>query len=255
MDDSRIPPAQPAFTPWPEPAPEARRSRRGIWVTLVAVVLALGCLGGAGYAGSRALRDTTPVAKGLSLPDRPDRSAAPGATPGTTGPRASSDPVRTAEDLKRVCEQWYFPKSPKVKSSGTQPVSIFRQDSKSLDLRHEVTLFDIPDWYTAPKQKAWDPSAPGKVRLVACVDLVDTGTKKIRTCKFDDPKDLRVPMREAKYRLSLYEVATGKRVLQKTMTGEDDECPFVVLLGADRTIYSQVGDRQFYQTLKKYVEK
>jgi hypothetical protein len=90
------------------------------------------------------------------------------------------------------------------------------------------------------------------VRLVACVDLTQTG-KKIKTCKFDEGQ--KIPMREAKYRLALYEVATGKKVLEKTLTGEDEECPFMVLLGADRNVYSQVGDRQFYETLKKYVEK
>ncbi|GAA3944132.1 hypothetical protein [Actinoplanes auranticolor] len=222
------------------------------------MVVVLGCLGGAGFVGIRAMRSSTPpVAKGLSFPGAP--SAAPGAAPGTeaetvTGPRASTYPVRTADDLKRICEQWYYPKSPKVKSSGTQPVSIFGEESKDFDTKHEVTLFDIPDWYTAPKQKAWDPSSPGKVRLVACVDLVQTG-KKIKNCKFDDPKGLRIPMREAKYRLALYEVATGRKVLEKTLTGEDEECPFMVLLGADRNVYSQVGDRQFYETLKKHVEK
>jgi hypothetical protein len=257
MDETRITPDQPAFPPWQAPEPQKRRSRWGIWGTITAVVVVLGCLGGAGYLGMHAMRSTTPpVTKGLSFPGA---SAAPGATPDTeaesvTGPRASTYPVRTADDLKRVCEQWYYPKSPKVKSAGTQPVSIFAQDSKDFDTKHEATLFDIPNWYTAPKQKAWDPSSPGKVRLVACVDLVQTG-KKIKSCKYDDPKGLKIPLREAKYRLALYEVATGKKVIEKTLPGEDEECPFMVLLGADRNVYSQVADRQYYETLKKYVEK
>jgi len=250
MDETRATPDQPAFPP------QQRRSRWGIWGTVTAVVVVLGCLGGAGFLGVHAMRSTTPpVTKGLSFPGAPGASAAPGAEPEpVTGPRASTYPVRTADDLKRVCEQWYYPKSPKVKSSGTQPVSIFAQDSKDFDTKHEATLFDIPNWYTKPKQQAWDPSSPGKVRLVACVDLVQTG-KKVKSCKYDDPKGLKIPLREAKYRLALYEVATGKKVIEKTLSGEDDECPFMVLLGADRNVYSRVGDRQYYELLKKYVEK
>jgi hypothetical protein len=135
-----------------------------------------------------------------------------------------------------------------------QPISIFTRDSKDIDTRHEATLLDIPKWYTAQKQKAWDPAAPAKVRLVACVDQVDSG-KQVKTCKLDGPKDLKLPMREGKYRLTLYEVATGRKVVEKQLAGEDEKCPFTVLLGTDRTVYSTVGDRQLYETLKKHVEK
>ena len=253
MENTGMTPGQPVFQPWqpPAPPPAPRRSRWGIWATAIVVVLALGCLGAVTYSGMRALRTTTATAaKGLTAPVLPSTSAAGP----KTGPRASSYPVRKPDDLQRVCDQWYYPKSPKVKSSGTQPVSIFAQDSKDFDTRHEATLYDIPNWYTKPKQQAWDPSSPGKVRLVACVDLVQTG-KKVKSCKYDDPKGLKIPLREAKYRLALYEVATGKKVIEKTLSGEDDECPFMVLLGADRNVYSQVGDRQYYELLKKYVEK
>jgi len=253
MENTGMTPGQPAFQPWqpPAPPPAPRRSRWGIWATAIVVVLALGCLGAVTYSGMRALRTTTATAaKGLTAPVLPSTSAAGP----KTGPRASSYPVRKPDDLQRVCDQWYYPKSPKVKSSGTQPVSIFAQDSKDFDTKHEATLFDIPNWYTKPKQQAWDPSSPGKVRLVACVDLVQSG-KKVKSCKYDDPKGLKIPLREAKYKLALYEVATGKKVIEKTLSGEDDECPFMVLLGADRNVYSQVGDRQYYELLKKYVEK
>jgi hypothetical protein len=241
---------------WEAPAPQRGRSRGRIWATVIAVVLALGCAAGAGYTGVRALDDTTPVKKGLSGPLRPGASGPTSKTEAdpVSGPRASSYPVRQATDLQRVCEQWYYPKSPKVTSAGTQPVSIFSQDSKDFDTRHEKTLFDIPNWYTAAKQKAWDPKSPAKVRLVGCVDLTGSG-KKIKNCRFDDPKDLRIPMREGTYEVALYEVATGRKVMGKRLRGEDEECPLLVLLAADRTVYSQVGDRQLYELFKKYVEK
>jgi hypothetical protein len=217
-------------------------------------VLVLGCLGVVTAGGMRVLRDTSPAAvKGLAAPGRPGASAAP-EPDAVTGPRASSYPVREADDLKRVCDQWYYPKSPKVKSSGTQPVSIFTRDSKDFDTRTETTLYDIPNWYTSQKQKAWDPKSPAKVRLVGCVDLTSSG-KKVRTCKFDDPKGLKIPMREGTYRVALYEVATGRKLVDKRVKGQDEECPFLVLLGADRTVYSQVDDRRLYELFKKYVEK
>jgi hypothetical protein len=250
-------PATPAPYP-PSPAAPARsRSRWGIWAAVIAGVLALGCLGAVTASGLRALEKTTEAAaRGLTVPALPSASApAPSAGPkAASGPRASTYPVREADDLQRVCDQWYYPKAPKVKSSGIQPVSVFVKDSKDFDSRTEKTLFDIPNWYTANKQKAWDPKSPAKVPLVACVDLVSTG-KKIRTCKFDDPKGLKIPMREGTFRLALHEVATGKKLVDKRLKGDDEECPFVVLLGADRTVYSQVGDRRIYELLKKYVEK
>jgi hypothetical protein len=259
MEDTGMTPGRPAFQPWqpPAPPPERRRSRWGIWTAVIAGVLVLGCLGAVTVSGMRALRDDTgTAAKGLAGAALPGASA-PGAETepdAVTGPRPSTYPVREANDLQRVCDQWYYPKSPKVKSSGTQPVSIFTKDSKDFDSRTETTLFDIPNWYTSQKQKAWDPKSPAKVRLVGCVDLVSSG-KKVKTCKFDDPKGLKVPMREGTYRLALYEVATGRKLLDKRVKGQDEECPFLVLLGADRTIYSQVGDRRIYELLKKYVEK
>jgi hypothetical protein len=141
-----------------------------------------------------------------------------------------------------------------VKSSGTQPASIFTRESKDFDTRTQTTLYDIPRWYTTQKQKAWDPKSPAKVRLVGCVDLASSG-KKVRTCKFDDPKGLKVPMREGTYRVALYEVATGRKVVDKRVKGEQEECPFLVLLGADRNIYSQVEGRRLYELFRKYVEK
>ncbi|GIE46791.1 hypothetical protein Ani05nite_03250 [Amorphoplanes nipponensis] len=257
MEDTQVTPTGPEFPAGPAQAaaPTPRRSHGRIWATVIGIVLVAGCLAGVTLAGVRAIRSTTPpLAKGVSMPLRSGAPATAGEEPVAEVPRASSYPVRTANDLKRVCERWYYPKSPKVQSKGIQPVSIFTADSKDADDRQEETLFDIPNWYTAPKQKAWDPSSPAKVRLVACVDLTATG-KKVATCKFDDPKDLRVPMRAATYRLTLYEVATGRKVLEKRLTGEDEECPFVVLLGADRTIYSRPADRQLYETLRKHVEK
>lgn len=231
------------------------RSRPRIWAAAAAVVLALGCLG-----AMRAMRDPAPADSRPAAPlwsAAPAGSAAPGAA--ASAPQASPTPVRTADDLKRVCDQRYFPKSPKVQSAGVQPVSVFSQDRvgqdrQVFDARRKRTLLDIPNWYTAPKRKAWDPESPAKVRLVACAELVGTGAQ-VKTCALDDPKGREVPMLAGKYRLTLYEVATGRKLLDERLTGGDQKCPFVVLSGADQAVHSPLSDRQLYDALKKDVER
>lgn len=239
-------------------APRSRSSGLRIAGRVIGIVAVLACLGGAGLVGIRAMRatdDTTTsstLAKGLSGAGRP---ASAGDTPeAAPGPRPSTYPVRTEDDLKRVCDNWYYPKSPKVKSAGIQPVSIFTRDDQERSIRTSATLFDIPDWYTKRKQQAWDPKSPAKVRLVACVDPVGRG-KKVRTCTFDDPKDLKVPMVQGRLRLRLYEVATGKLLVDKRLTGEDEECPYFVLLRDGEPLISGAADRQLYEILRKRVEK
>lgn len=239
MADAQSTPSQP-------PASLFGPARLRIWAVVATVVLALGCLG-----TLRAMRDPDPAPK---APAAPVWAGAPSPAPKTSaGPRASSSPVRTAADLKRVCERWYYPTAPKVKSSGGQPVSIFSQESKDIATRHGQTLLDIPNWFTASKQKTWNP-APAKARLVACVDLRDAG-KQLKTCTIEGAQGGKIPLREGRYQLTLYEVATGRKVVEESLTGEDEKCPLVVLLGADRTIYSPVGDRRLYEALKKHVER
>ena len=240
-------------------APRSRSSGLLIARRVIVIVLLLACFGGASVVGRRAMRATddtttsTMVAKGLS---GPGRTAPAGSNEPETvsGPRPSTYPVRTEDDLKRVCDNWYYPKSPKVKSTGMQPVSIFTQDEQQRSIRNSETLYDIPDWFTKRKQQAWDPKSPAKVRLVACVDPVGRG-KKVRTCTFDDPKDLKVPMVQGRLRLRLYEVATGKLLVDKRLTGEDEECPYFVLLRDGEPLISGAADRQLYEILRKRVEK
>ena len=61
-------------------------------------------------------------------------------------------------------------------------------------------------------------------------------------------------MVEGIYSVTVYEVATGRKVVETRMTG-DGKCPLVVLLFADRTIHSEASGRQLYEALRKYVEQ
>ncbi len=242
------------------PADRPRKRSRLLMAVLISVaVLAVACAGTVGYGAVRlatnldAARDRAarPTAPALPAPSAP-ADAGQGEEDVAEGPRASSYPVRTADDLARVCDGWYYPQSPKYLRSAVNSVQVLAKDSMDFRTRIERSLYDIPDRSPAVKP-AWDPPGPQKVRLAACVDLVEGG-KRVRTCEFDDPKG-RLPMREGVYRLTLYEVATGTRLTEKRLTGENRDCPFLVLLGADRTVYSELEDRQLYEVLRRYVEK
>lgn len=134
---------------------------------------------------------------------------------GSGGPRASTYPVREANDLARVCDHWYYPQSPKYTGKAPHPISVGTVDSKEFTTRYMSAFVDIPYELGATVQKAWAPSKPAKSQLMACVDLASTGTKVLKNCKFDDPKPAKLPMKTAAYHLSLYEVATGRKLLDK----------------------------------------
>ena len=125
-----------------------------------------------------------------------------------------------------------------------------------MDLPGGVTksFYGEPPGRTAAVRAAWEPADPAVVQLVACLDLVEAG-QPIRTCAFDDPKPDTLPMSEGIYQLSVYEVATRRKVAEVRMTGEDEQCPTIVLIGATRTVYSEVNDRQLVDALTRYVEQ
>jgi hypothetical protein len=225
--------------------PARRRSKALLWSLAGVAVLLVGCLGTSGF-GLVAL--TGGAGNPTWATPEASASAAPGASDGAgEGSKRSSYPVRVAGDLGRVCDGWFFPKSPKMKAAGPSPVGVFVNERES-------HLYDIPYRSSAAVRKAWDPASPAKVRMVACVDLAGSG-KQLKTCKFDDPQLGTVTLMRGNYRVTAYEVATGRKVLDKQVTGKDEKCPYVVLLGSARTIYSGVSDRQMFDLLRKYVEK
>jgi hypothetical protein len=200
----------------------------------------------------RSAADTPPDRAVPGFPGASPTTSRDGADDEVVGPRASSYPVRTAADLARVCEQWYYPQSPKHRAKESNPISVQVRDD-GFDLWSAKDLWGMKYEVRGATEKAWKPSSPAKVRLVACVQRVDDG-KKVRTCEFDEPKE-KVPMREGVYRMTLYEVATGRKLTEKRMTGEHDECPFLVMLDSSRTIHSEINERQLYETFRRFVEK
>jgi hypothetical protein len=252
------PPQPPQQPPWQAPPPAKRTSRVLIGVLVGVLLLGLGCVGAIGYGVLRVSQEAAKETTGAPVRALPDRSGRPGATPEPeeteTESKASTYPVREESDLDRVCEeQIFYPQSPKLGGKAPHPVKIMVKEKIGYGSYTVKTLFDIPNRYSSSTEKAWDPKAPAKVQLVACVDYVSTG-KKVRNCSFDDPKYKKVALYRATYRLTLYEVATGRKLLTKSMTG-DGSCPNFALIGDDKKIYTEVSDRALYEALRKQVGK
>jgi hypothetical protein len=170
------------------------------------------------------------------------------------GPKASTYPVREHDDLNRVCDEWYYPQSPKFAGKGPHQIAVGVVDRKDFPSRIVKSSVDVPYSLNEKAWRAWMPSDAAKTQLMVCVDLLTTG-KQVRKCTFEDPKDEQIPMIRATYQVRLFEVSTGRKLVDKKMTGSDDNCPSMVLLGSDRTIYTAVDDRDLYEMFRSYVMK
>lgn len=278
------PPATPP-TPWPgysapppppppppAPSPPAKSPTRLIALIATIGLLGIACAGSTAYGVVKALRDTEPAAqRALSgapgpagpstAPSAATTSAAPARPVGVTGKvpagsKASSYRVRKSEDLERLCDRWYYPKSPKYTAAvAPHPIAISVKDRKDLDFRSNKTYLSSIPYDAAPALRdAWQPKNPAKVQLVACVDLVTIGPK-VKSCRIDKPKPSSIPMKEGRYRLSLYEVATRRKLFETRLTGEKESCPFFILIGSDRSVYTELEDTQLVEALRRYVEQ
>ncbi|XVU23697.1 hypothetical protein ACQPZJ_41655 [Actinoplanes sp. CA-054009] len=167
------------------------------------------------------------------------------ASPSPAGPHPSASPVKRAEDLAQVCEGLYYPKSPRYAGKAPHQISVGVADSVTGSTHRIRAALDIPYNLTKPLRDAWLPSDPTKSQLVACLTLVKNGTP-IKKCDTHQ-------MVRGVYTLSLYEVATGRRLLAKQLFGDAATCPNVVPVGAAPTIPSAVSDKVLYQQLKNFV--
>jgi hypothetical protein len=271
-DNGRVPIGEdPLPTQWldfQESAPPSRGwSARTISLVLTFAVVAIACTGVTGYSVLRVFGGPTPGAADQpafgGATDQPalggDVSSRPPAGPSSAaaardGSKASSYPVRTVDDLTRVCDRWYYPQSPAYTAPAPHPITISMNNRMDLPGRVTKSFYGQPPGGTPAARAAWEPGDPAGVQLVTCLDLIDTG-QAITTCRFDDPKPDTIPMSEGVYQLSVYEVATRRKVTELRMTGEDEQCPSIVLMGSTRMIYSEVNDRQLVDALTRYVEQ
>ncbi|WP_157411593.1 hypothetical protein [Actinoplanes rectilineatus] len=211
-------------------------------------VLLLSSIGTAGvlFVRLNELSEAAPVRPAMPPPPPPRPE------PTSSGPQASDRPVRSADDLERVCDRWYYPESPKYHGSAPHPIVISSRDRLDLDHRTARTLNLAAYSGGAADRAAWAPQ-PANVQLVACLDFTGGGDE-LRKCDIDDPEPETLSLKEGRYRLAVYEVATRRKVAEVKLTGDDKGCPWVVVTGSDRTLYSTVADRQLYAALRGRVE-
>ncbi|MEU1684348.1 hypothetical protein [Micromonospora sp. NPDC005707] len=257
------PQPQAPFAPQPQapwaPPPGPRNRTLVVAAVIVGVVLLVGCLGLTG--GVLLLRSATTTASGPAGEAAPtpatDRSPGATAAPGVSeepvqeGPQASAYPAEEISDLNRVCDDGvHYPQSPKRAGKAPHPLVLLIGDGSGL--RYQNGTYYFSQGLSKKVEQTWAPESPAKVQMVACLDRVKSGTT-IRRCKYDDPKPLTLTLLRASWRLRVYEVSTGRKLLDKPMTGDDQACPSVVLAGPDKKIYAEVSDRAAVAALRKLV--
>ncbi|WP_433495554.1 hypothetical protein ACQP26_10090 [Micromonospora sp. CA-248089] len=253
------------YGPYPPPGPPSTGRNRGlvIAVAVLSVLLLVACsglIGGAFLLGSspREASEPEPAAPPVAPWRSSGATPAPGTTasvePSTRGPQPSDFPAAQISDLNDVCDGvLYFPQSPKRAGAAPHPVALLVGTDMGTDRRHDRVYY-YDEGLSKRVERTWASEDPKTVQLVACLDRTSTGAT-IRKCRYDDPKPDTLTLLKATYRLRVYEVATGRRLLDKTMGGDDQQCPFVVLYGPDKKIYAEVSHRSLLSALRNLVKR
>lgn len=255
--------------PWPQPqpawldhTPPPPDNRLRIFIIFV-VILGAALLGLVVCGGIVAVR-TNEAATSRPLPELPAlrtdgpfgaRPTAPSATaePAQEGPYASDQPATKVDDLDSICDGGaYYPQSPKHAGKAPHPVALFKGDGSGSRYQDSLYYFDLG--LSEKVKQTWAPENVKKVQTVACLDRVGGGST-IRRCTFDDPKPDTLTLLRSTWRLRVYEVATGRRLVDKRLPADDKACPYVVLYGPDKKIYATVSDRAVIAALRPFVNK
>ncbi len=215
---------------------------------IASVLVVLFCLACSGVFGDLTSDPGDPLAAISADPG----AVASAASPAPTARQPAAKPVRAAADLDAVCGNTYFPASPKYRGKGPHPVVISAKERLDLGVRSARELNRYAYSGPASAKKAWAPAAK-QAQLVACLDLVGGGAK-VKDCKTDLRSTPKMPLMVGRYKLTVYEVATGRKVSEATLTGAAKTCPWVVMTGSDPTLYTAVDDAQLYKALQAKVK-
>ncbi|WP_406041040.1 hypothetical protein OG799_33275 [Micromonospora sp. NBC_00898] len=246
---------------WAPPPPAPHNRGLVIAVVTLSVLLLVACAGLAGGAFLLRSAENLPSGRASEAPlsRADDRLPSAGATPTESaepvqqGPYASEYPASKSSDLDRVCDDnVYYPQSPKRAGKAPHPVVLLMEGGSGIRFQNGTYYYD--EGLSKRAEQTWAAEDASKVQMVACLDRVSTGAT-IRRCRFDEPKPLTLTLLRAGWRLRVYEVATGRKLLDKAMTGDDQKCPYVVLAGPDKKIYAEVSNQAVLAALRKLVTR
>jgi hypothetical protein len=264
--DETSAPTETPVPPW-EPIPPATRGRTA---RIVAAALGLVLLVACSVAvGSYFLPHSSKAAAPAWSPETAGPASSPESSAPTLGspsPTSSGAVVESGDglepsaysakdinDLNRVCdENVYYPTSPKRAGKAPHPVVLLVNDGSGI--RFQDSTYYFSEGLSKSVDRVWGSDDAKNVQMVACLDRVSTGTK-IRTCKYDNPKPDTLTLFRAGWRLRVYEVATGRVLLDRRILGDDRSCPYVALYGLDKKIYTTVSDRVAVAMLRDLVKK
>jgi hypothetical protein len=255
------PPTGPPLVGWPTPPPSTPR-KRGALIAAVsaAVLLVIACCGLTARLLVHSAPGVTsqPASHGPLVPrtdDTPGATAEPDDADeaGQQRPQASAYPADHVDDLDRVCDDnVFYPDSPKRTGKAPHPVVLLVADGSGVRFQNGTYYF--AEGLSKKVEQTWASNDPRKVQMVACLDKVGTGSK-IRSCRYDKPKAETVTLWRARWRLRVYETATGRRLLDKAMAGDDQACPYTVLVYPDKKVYAEVSDRAVIAVLRNLVNR
>lgn len=132
---------------------------------------------------------------------------------------------------------------------------------------HPIAVFPELD-HEYDESQPWLPDDPSDVQLVACLERVGraspsetvvTGAGAPLECEYGAPgiqvpgSGRPVPLVTARYRLTLYELRTGREVATEELDGDHHDCPGSILED-DTEVYSTVDLDQLDALLSPYVE-
>ncbi len=148
-------------------------------------------------------------------------------------PKAATKALDYNRQLDDLCNTppTFYKDAAAYTGSGPHPVMVFaKADDVGLD------AVDLDD--AAPAQ--WRPQLDGTtVQLVACLDSVDSGPK-ITDCRFSDGS---VPLYQGRYKGTLFEARTGKKVASIAVDGvTTPTCPGAAVTKGDAPRLHSVPD-------------
>lgn len=119
---------------------------------------------------------------------------------------------------------------------------------------HPVAVFPELS-YRVEDPSAWLPEDPARVQLVACVDrlgLEAAPPEGYEQCEYVGDGGI-VNVQTARYRITVYELRTGRELGSEELVGEIDHCPDMITEG--QQLYSRLTHDQLTLALTPYVAR